>query len=71
MLLNGMSPTDTSSHHKHRCDDCRFCQWCSDDRCRRCLSPGDGVRQRSLAEQVALFEALRLERLKREVDTDT
>lgn len=27
-----------STHKKHPCPDCFFCQWCSDDRCHACLS---------------------------------
>lgn len=23
---------------KHKCPDCHYCQWCSDDRCELCLS---------------------------------
>ena len=44
---------------KHPCPDCSWCQWCSDDRCRLCRNR-DGCRRRklSLAEQIALYEAL-------------
>ncbi|MBN2232694.1 MAG: hypothetical protein JW781_07750 [Deltaproteobacteria bacterium] len=51
---------------KHPCSDCRFCQWCSDDRCCLCRGGaekgggenGGGCRQGrklSLAEQIALY----------------
>ena len=26
-----------NSEKKHNCDDCHFCQWCSDERCAGCL----------------------------------
>lgn len=43
---------------KHPCQDCTFCQWCSDDRCRMCRKK-QGVRKKlSTAEQIALYEAL-------------
>lgn len=42
---------------KHPCPDCRQCQWCSDDRCRLCLR--SGCRKKlSMAEQIALYEAI-------------
>lgn len=44
---------------KHPCPDCTFCQWCGDDRCRLCrggcVRPG---RKLSLAEQIALYDAV-------------
>lgn len=44
---------------KHPCPDCRQCQWCSDDRCRLCLRSEKGCRKKlSMAEQIALYEAL-------------
>ncbi|MDD2501850.1 MAG: hypothetical protein PHN92_13665 [Geobacter sp.] len=43
---------------KHSCPDCRFCQWCSDDRCSLCLKKGCCRKQLSQAEQIALYEAL-------------
>jgi len=43
---------------KHPCKDCSFCQWCSDDRCRLCLNREVRCRKLSLAEQVALYDAL-------------
>lgn len=45
---------------KHPCPDCRACQWCSDARCRICLSQGNsGCRRRklSLREQIEFYEA--------------
>jgi hypothetical protein len=42
---------------KHPCPDCRHCQWCSDDRCHLCLKTGCG-KKLSMAEQIALFEAI-------------
>jgi len=27
-----------NKNKKHNCEDCSFCQWCSDSRCRECLS---------------------------------
>lgn len=44
---------------KHPCPDCRFCQWCSDDRCRLCLNRETCCRRKlSLAEQVELYDRL-------------
>jgi hypothetical protein len=48
---------------KHPCADCRFCQWCSDDRCRICrgeCADGHGCRtvKLSLAEQIEAYEKL-------------
>ncbi|MDD2900419.1 MAG: hypothetical protein PHI31_17120 [Desulfuromonadaceae bacterium] len=45
---------------KHPCPDCSCCQWCSDERCRVCLSRGGcrGRKKRSIAEQIALFDSL-------------
>ena len=43
---------------KRHCEDCRFCQFCSDDRCRACCS---GRRERSgqsLADQIARYDEL-------------
>ncbi len=28
----------SSSEKKHNCRDCFSCQWCSDERCKACLS---------------------------------
>jgi hypothetical protein len=30
-------PEDTGGSKKHPCDDCYYCQWCSDNRCELCL----------------------------------
>jgi len=43
---------------KHPCADCRFCQWCSDERCRLCQNRNCCRRQLSLAEQIELYERL-------------
>lgn len=43
---------------KHPCPDCRYCQWCSDDRCRLCLGEKRSCRKLSLAEQIALYEKI-------------
>ncbi len=43
---------------KHPCPDCRFCQWCSDERCRLCRTKNCCRKQLSLAEQIALYEQL-------------
>jgi len=44
---------------KHPCPDCRYCQWCGDDRCRLCRrSPADGARKLSMAEQISRYEEL-------------
>ncbi|HTG82968.1 MAG TPA: hypothetical protein VL949_13570 [Geobacteraceae bacterium] len=41
---------------KHPCPDCRFCQWCGDDRCALCRGRRCGPRKLSFAEQIALYE---------------
>ena len=46
------------SQKKHPCRDCRFCQWCGDDRCHLCRMPARQEKKLSLAEQVALYEAV-------------
>lgn len=47
------------SPKKHPCPDCSFCQWCSDDRCRKCLNHSRCFRRKlSLAEQIALYDSL-------------
>jgi hypothetical protein len=43
---------------KHPCQDCTFCQWCSDDRCRMCRGKQSAGKKLSTAEQIALYEAL-------------
>ena len=30
-------PQDDGGLKKHPCEDCYFCQWCSDNRCGLCL----------------------------------
>jgi len=49
---------------KHSCEDCKQCQWCSDERCRMCLKHKGGCRKRklSMAEQIALFEEVNKKR---------
>ncbi|MBN2332569.1 MAG: hypothetical protein JXO49_10715 [Deltaproteobacteria bacterium] len=54
---------------KHPCPDCRFCQWCSDDRCRlcrgECPSCGrHGDRKLSLVEQIERYNRLNKDLLK-------
>ena len=50
---------EAHSQQKHPCADCRSCQWCGDDRCRLCLgAKGRPGRKLSMAEQIALYEAL-------------
>ena len=52
-------PSEEPSVKKHPCPDCTFCQWCGDDRCRLCLGTCAKPRRKlSLAEQVALYDAL-------------
>jgi len=40
------------------CPDCRFCQWCSDDRCRICRGEKGCGRKLSSVEQIARYERL-------------
>ncbi|MBE2887486.1 hypothetical protein [Geobacter anodireducens] len=51
-----MSSTDPPK--KHPCPDCRFCQWCGDDRCSLCLRGCAKGKKLSLAEQIELFEKM-------------
>ncbi len=53
-----MSSEETNVKKKHACPDCTFCQWCGDDRCALCLRQGCGRRKLSLAEQIALYDAV-------------
>ena len=53
---------DEEGIRKHPCPDCRFCQWCSEDRCRICRSREGRCRKLSSAEQIALFERLNCEK---------
>jgi len=46
----------TDPPKKHSCPDCRFCQWCGDDRCSLCLRGCKRVKKLSLAEQIELHE---------------
>lgn len=32
------APAEEKRDKKHACEDCFYCQWCSDDRCELCLS---------------------------------
>jgi hypothetical protein len=44
---------------KHPCTDCRFCQWCSDDRCHLCrVNKQPEGRKLSLQEQIAVYDSL-------------
>jgi hypothetical protein len=43
---------------KHPCADCRFCQFCGDDRCHLCLGCGQAGKKLSMEEQIALYESL-------------
>jgi hypothetical protein len=52
-------PSEENTPKKHPCPDCRFCQWCSDDRCQLCLSHRKSCGKKlSLEEQIALYEAI-------------
>ncbi|WP_084201436.1 hypothetical protein [Geobacter pickeringii] len=51
-----MSSTDPPK--KHPCPDCRFCQWCGDDRCSLCLGTRTRGRKMSMEEQIAFYEAV-------------
>lgn len=59
MSSTDRQPPADAAAKKHPCPDCRFCQWCSDDRCALCLrqcSPAG--KKLSLTEQVALYDRL-------------
>jgi hypothetical protein len=43
---------------KHPCPDCHYCQWCSDDRCRKCRQTQPCKRKLSIAEQIEQYEKL-------------
>ena len=47
-----------SGEKRHPCCDCRYCQWCSDDRCRLCLREKRSRRKLSLSEQIELYESI-------------
>jgi hypothetical protein len=57
------------SNKKHPCPDCAFCQQCSEDRCRLCLNRKSCRRRLSLAEQIALYDALNSAASARDDDT--
>lgn len=42
-------PDGDGGAKKHRCGDCHFCQWCSEERCRLCR----GCKARKAAEAPA------------------
>lgn len=46
---------------KHPCKDCHCCQFCSDSRCRVCLSGKKRKKQISIEEQIAIYERLNKE----------
>ncbi|HJV34737.1 hypothetical protein [Geomonas sp.] len=50
--------SDQEEPKKHPCPDCKFCQWCSDDRCRICRGEKKCTRKLSTAEQIELYERL-------------
>jgi hypothetical protein len=51
--------SDEEGGKKHPCPDCKFCQWCSDDRCRICRPEKVCCKKKlSSAEQIALYEQL-------------
>jgi len=52
---------DPLENKKYPCPDCTFCQWCSDDRCRKCRG-GRCPKKLSLAEQIELYEKVNRER---------
>ncbi|MEA2109687.1 MAG: hypothetical protein U9P07_09745 [Pseudomonadota bacterium] len=59
----------TAKKQKHPCADCRFCQWCGDDRCRICrgeCADGRGcrIRKLSFAEQIEAYEKLNQQKRK-------
>ncbi|GFO58210.1 hypothetical protein GMST_05350 [Geomonas silvestris] len=50
--------SELHENKKYPCPDCTFCQWCSDDRCRKCRSGAKCPRKLSQAEQIELYEKL-------------
>jgi hypothetical protein len=51
--------SECGSTKKHPCPDCRFCQWCSEDRCHLCrIHKKPGGKKLSLQEQIALYDSL-------------
>lgn len=58
----------TGAQKKHPCPDCHFCQLCSDVRCQSCRKshcgpPSMKAANRSVREQIALFEQINIEPL--------
>ena len=50
---------DENCAKKYPCPDCKFCQWCSDDRCRICrMTKGCSGKKLSSVEQIELYERL-------------
>ncbi len=47
-----------SGERKHNCQDCGFCQMCSDSRCHACRAQGTRPESISVAEQLERFERL-------------
>ncbi|MGR3177420.1 MAG: hypothetical protein ACUZ8E_05135 [Candidatus Anammoxibacter sp.] len=54
----GCCKDKTGKEKKHPCKDCHCCQFCSDTRCRVCLSGTKRKKQMSVADQIALYEKL-------------
>ena len=54
------SEPEPASSKKFACPDCRFCQFCSDSRCRCCRQAKTGERcsKMSIGEQIQLFNEL-------------
>lgn len=50
------------SGNKCDCPDCKFCQWCGDDRCRLCRA--ERVKKLSLQEQIELYERINSDKKK-------
>jgi len=50
--------SDEPGTKKCPCPDCKFCQRCSDDRCRICRREQGCARKLSSAEQIALYEKI-------------
>lgn len=48
--------SDEGQNKKYPCPDCKFCQWCSDDRCRKCRGETKCHKKLSVAEQIELYE---------------
>jgi hypothetical protein len=50
---------DCQQKKKLPCPDCKFCQWCSDDRCRICRGEKKPAGKKlSIAEQIELYERI-------------